>query len=300
MPHQKTAYIILGPTASGKSALALKWADYFKTSIISADSRQCFREMNIGVAKPSAGELAKVPHFFINHLSITEEVNVRLFEELAIAFAQKIFQQNDVIIIAGGTGLYIQAFCEGIDTMPDVDSAIRERLRNEFSEKGLYWLQQEVQKKDEAFWQRTDQKNPHRLLRALEIRESTGKSILDFQQNQLIQRNFRIIKIGLEYPREILYERIDKRVDEMVRNGLLHEVESLYPFRRNSALQTVGYKELFAFMDGLYSFEEAISKIKQHTRNYAKRQITWFKKDKEIFWLKGNEPIAIQTLENLK
>ncbi len=291
MPHEKTIYIILGPTASGKTVVAIELARFFKTSIISADSRQCFRELNIGVAKPTEEELAAVPHFFINNLSITEEVNARLFEESALAFTQKIFAKKNVAVMAGGTGLYIKAFCEGIDSMPEIDPGIREKLRNDFSKNGIEWLQDEVKKKDTLFWQQAEQDNPQRLLRALEIWESTGVSILNFYKNKKVERDFNIIKIGLEIPMPALYERINKRVDKMMQAGLLQEAETLLPYRHYAALQTVGYKELFEYMDGTYSLEEAIEKIKQHTRNYAKRQMTWFKKDKDIHWFRGDKQI---------
>ncbi len=290
MPHEKIVYIILGPTASGKTAVAIELARYFKTSIISADSRQCFRELNIGVAKPTVEELAAVPHFFINNLSITEEVNARLFEESALAFTQKIFAKSNTAVMAGGTGLYIKAFCEGMDSMPEIDPGIREKLRNDFSKNGIQWLQDEVQKKDTAFWKQSEQHNPQRLLRALEIWESTGISIIDFQKNKKTHRDFNIIKIGLEIPMPALYERINKRVDLMMQQGLLYEVENLLPYRNCAALQTVGYKELFEYMDGNYSIDLAVEKIKQHTRNYAKRQMTWFKRDKDIQWQNGNTP----------
>lgn len=299
MPHEKTIYIILGPTASGKTVVAIELARFFKTSIISADSRQCFRELHIGVAKPTVEELAAVPHFFINNLSITEEVNARLFEESALAFTQKIFAKKNVAVMAGGTGLYIKAFCEGIDSMPEIDPGIREKLRNDFSKNGIEWLQDEVKKKDTLFWQQAEQDNPQRLLRALEIWESTGVSILNFYKNKKVERDFNIIKIGLEIPMPALYERINMRVDKMMQAGLLQEAETLLPYRHYAALQTVGYKELFEYMDGTYSLEEAIEKIKQHTRNYAKRQMTWFKKDKDIHWFRGDKQIEISTLLTL-
>ena len=293
----KTIYIIAGPTASGKTAFAITLAKHLNTSIISADSRQCFRELNIGVAKPTAAELADVPHFFINNLSISEEVNARFFEEAALIFTQKIFEKKETAVMAGGTGLYIKAFCEGMDSMPGVDKEIREKLRYHFSKNGIQWLQEEVKKKDPAFWQQAEQQNPQRLLRALEIWESTGNSILDFQKRKKVQRNFSIIKIGLEIPMPDLYERINNRVDKMMQDGLLSEVESVLPFRHFAALQTVGYKEIFEYIDGKYSLQEAIEKIKQHTRNYAKRQMTWFKGDKEIHWFDGNAPIDFSIIK---
>lgn len=295
--QNKTIYVIAGPTASGKTAFAIALAKYLNTSIISADSRQCFRELNIGVAKPTAAELADVPHFFINNLSISEEVNARFFEDTALTFTQKFFEEKDVLIMAGGTGLYIKAFCEGMDSMPGVGKEIREKLRNDYAKNGIQWLQEEVKKKDPAFWQQAEQQNPQRLLRALEIWESTGTSIVAFQKSKKNQRDFKIIKIGLEIPMHTLYERINNRVDKMMQEGLLSEVESLLPFRHLAALQTVGYKEIFEYMDGKYSLQEAIEKIKQHTRNYAKRQMTWFKGDKEIHWFDGNAPIDFATFK---
>lgn len=290
----KTIYIILGPTASGKTAQAISLAQKLQTEIISADSRQCFREINIGVAKPSAAELEQIHHYFINNLSVTQDVHARLFEESAIAFVNQIFRKNDTAVMAGGTGLYIKAFCDGIDHMPEVKTETREKIRKDYLENGIQWLQNEVQIKDNAFWQQAEKDNPHRLLRALEIWETTGVSILEFQKKKKVERLFKIVKIGLELPMQILYERINNRVDKMMQEGLLQEVENVLPFRNYPALQTVGYKELFEYMDGKYALSDAVEKIKQHTRNYAKRQMTWFKKDKEIIWQSADSYIEIQ------
>ena len=293
----KTIYIIVGPTASGKTAHAIALAQQLQTEIISADSRQCSREMNIGVAKPTSEELETIPHFFINNLGVTEEVNAKVFEKSALVFAKKIFEKNDSAVMAGGTGLYIKAFCEGIDLMPEVENETREKLRKAYFENGIQWLQEEVQKKDDAFWQQAEKNNPHRLLRALEIWETTGTSILEFQKKEKIQRAFKIVKIGLELPMPVLYERINLRVEKMMQQGLLQEVENLLPYRNYPALQTVGYKELFEYLDGKCTLSEAVEKIKQHTRNYAKRQMTWFKKDQEIYWQSGDSPIKIQGIK---
>lgn len=293
----KTIYIIVGPTASGKTAHAIALAQQLQTEIISADSRQCYREMNIGVAKPTSEELETIPHFFINNLGVTEEVNAKVFEKSALVFAKKIFEKNDSAVMAGGTGLYIKAFCEGIDLMPEVENETREKLRKAYFENGIQWLQEEVQKKDDAFWQQAEKNNPHRLLRALEIWETTGTSILEFQKKEKIQRAFKIVKIGLELPMPVLYERINLRVEKMMQQGLLQEVENLLPYRNYPALQTVGYKELFEYLDGKCTLSEAVEKIKQHTRNYAKRQMTWFKKDQEIYWQSGDSPIKIQGIK---
>ena len=293
----KTIYIIVGPTASGKTAHAIALAQQLQTEIISADSRQCYREMNIGVAKPTSEELETIPHFFINNLGVTEEVNAKVFEKSALVFAKKIFEKNDSAVMAGGTGLYIKAFCEGIDLMPEVENETREKLRKAYFENGIQWLQEEVQKKDDAFWQQAEKNNPHRLLRALEIKETTGISILEFQKKEKVQRAFKIVKIGLELPMPVLYERINYRVEKMMQQGLLQEVENLLPYRNYPALQTVGYKELFEYLDGKCTLSEAVEKIKQHTRNYAKRQMTWFKKDQEIYWQSGDSPIKIQGIK---
>ena len=221
----------------------------------------------------------------------------KVFEKSALVFAKKIFEKNDSAVMAGGTGLYIKAFCEGIDLMPEVEKETREKLRKAYFENGIQWLQEEVQKKDDAFWQQAEKNNPHRLLRALEIKETTGISILEFQKKEKVQRAFKIVKIGLELPMPVLYERINLRVDKMMQQGLLQEVENLLPYRNYPALQTVGYKELFEYLDGKCTLSEAVEKIKQHTRNYAKRQMTWFKKDQEIYWQSGDSPIKIQGIK---
>lgn len=287
--QEKTIYIITGPTASGKTSLAIALAKHLDTAIISADSRQCFKELNIGVAKPAAQELSEVPHFFINQFHISEELSARLFEEQALAFTRKIFEKKQFLIMAGGTGLYIKAFCEGLDEVPDIDNTLRQNLRSAFEEKGLVWLQQEIRKKDPAFWEQAERMNPQRLLRALEVKEQTGQSLLKYQAHKKTKRDFKIIKIGIDLPRKLLYNNINARVDHMMQQGLLEEVKQLLPYRALPALRTVGYNELFAYLDGECTLDEAVEKIKQHTRNYAKRQLTWFRKDIFINWVKGNQ-----------
>lgn len=282
--NAKTVVIVCGPTAVGKTSLAIQLAEHFNTQIISADSRQCFKELNIGVAKPSADELRQVHHYFINSHSIHEEVNAASFEHYALQKVEKVFKQNDIAIMVGGTGLYIKAFCEGLDIIPNIPDEIRNSINQQYNTKGLVWLQNEIQTKDPLFWQTAEQQNPQRLMRALEVVEATGKSINSFRTGEKLQRPFNIIKIGLELHREDLYNRINQRVDKMLQDGLLEEVKDLIPFKELNALQTVGYKEFFDYFNSIFSLEQAVEELKKHTRHYAKRQMTWFKKDEQIQW----------------
>jgi tRNA dimethylallyltransferase len=284
-----TVIIIAGPTAVGKTSFAIDLAKHYQTEIISADSRQCYKEMKIGVARPSDEELSAIKHYFIASHSVTEDLNAGSFEKYALAAADEIFQKNKVAIMVGGTGLYIKAFCEGIDPMPVVPDAIRKQVIEGYEQKGLIWLQKELQQKDPAFWEVAEQQNPQRLMRALEVLYATGQSIMVYRTAKKIERPFRIIKIGLELPKEELHGRIHQRVDQMVADGLVAEVKTLLPYRAHNALQTVGYKEVFDHMDGNSSLEEAVTQIKTNTRQYAKRQMTWFKKDKEIEWMAPSE-----------
>ena len=285
-PQQPTVIVIVGPTAVGKTAFAIEVANHFNTSIISADSRQCYQELSIGVAKPTNTELAAAKHYFIGSHSINEEVNAGVFEKYALDAAAQIFQSNSVAVMVGGTGLYIKSFCEGIDAMPSIDPALRNSIIADYEKNGLARLQQEVQKNDPVYWnQTTEQNNPQRLMRALEMVLATGKSITHFQSAQKITRPFNIVKIGLSMPREILNARINSRVDAMMEEGLLQEVTSLLPNAHVNALQTVGYQEIFAHLRGEITLEDAVAQIKQHTRQYAKRQMTWFTKDNQIHWL---------------
>ena len=284
---QQKVIIIVGPTASGKTSLSLQLAAHYKTSIISADSRQCFHELNIGVAKPPGEALHAIKHYFINSHSIHDVVNAQVFETYALNAAQEIFKKNDVAIMAGGTGMYIKAFCDGLDEIPEVELSLREQIINAYKEKGLAWLQPEVQEKDPGFWVVAEQQNPQRLMRALEVVGSTGRSITAFRNNVNKERPFNIIKIGIDISKPQLHANIEKRTDEMVAEGLVEEVGSLYAFKHINALQTVGYKEIFEYMEGKFSLAEAVNQIKINTRQYAKRQLTWFRKDKTIHWLAG-------------
>jgi tRNA dimethylallyltransferase len=300
--NTKTVILITGPTASGKTSLALTTAQQYNTEIISADSRQCFIEMNIGVAKPSPEELAAVPHHFINSHSIHNDVNAATFAQYATRAAEKIFQQHDVLVMAGGTGLYIKAFLEGLDEIPAVPSSVRNDIQKQYEEKGLQWLQNEIRLNDPAFFAEGEIKNPQRLMRALEVKRVTGKSIKDFHRasGSGAAEKYRVLKFAIDLSREQLYENINNRVDKMIEDGLVEEVRSLLPFRTLNALQTVGYNELFDHFDGKISLNEAISKIKQNTRNYAKRQMTWFRKDKEIIWISGAETVILSEAKDLR
>jgi tRNA dimethylallyltransferase len=280
----KTCIIIVGPTAVGKTNIAIQLAQHFSTDIISADSRQCFKELNIGVAKPSSEELKLVKHYFINSHSIQEEMNTAIFEQYALKSINEIFKTKDVAIMVGGTGLYVKTFCHGIDEVPKVSPEIKEKVIADYEWEGLEWLQKEVEKVDPLYYSKGENKNPTRLMRALEVKLSTGKSILDFQTHNRKKRDFDIIKIGLDMPREVLYDRINARVNVMMQDGLEEEVKSLEQYKKLNALQTVGYRELFSYLEDDISLEYAVQMIKQNTRNYAKRQLTWFKADEQVQW----------------
>ncbi|MBV8253424.1 MAG: tRNA (adenosine(37)-N6)-dimethylallyltransferase MiaA [Chitinophaga sp.] len=286
---QKTVIVIAGPTASGKTAMAIRLAKLFNTSIISADSRQCYKEISIGTAKPSQEELAAVPHYFIDSHSIQEEVNAGMYEKLALQYCQEIFTSNDVAIMCGGTGLYIRAFAEGMDDMPQIPAEVRQAIMAQYEAQGISWLQEEIQRRDPDFYAIAEVHNPARLIRALEVLETTGKSITTFRTAVKRQRDFRIIKTVITLPKELLHENINKRVDLMAAAGLVAEVKSVLPYRTHNALRTVGYTEIFDYLDGKLSLEQALEDIKVHTRQYAKRQLTWFRKDKEYNWFDARE-----------
>lgn len=270
-------------------------AKHYATKIISADSRQCFKELNIGVAKPSPEELAIVPHYFINSHSIGQVVNAAVFEQFALEKVNDIFKDSDISIMVGGTGLYVKTFCTGIDEVPVITSGIRENITADYQSKGLEWLQQEVEKNDPVYYSTGEIQNPRRLMRALEVKLSTGKSIVDLQTQKKVFRDFEIIKIGLELPKEELYQRVNLRVDMMIKDGLVEEVRNLETVQTLNALQTVGYRELFGYFRGEISLDKAIEAIKINTRHYAKRQLTWFKKDTEINWCKPDiEQVLVQ------
>ncbi|HEY1020710.1 MAG TPA: tRNA (adenosine(37)-N6)-dimethylallyltransferase MiaA [Flavisolibacter sp.] len=296
MISKKKVIIIAGPTAVGKTAVGIAVAKHFGTEIISADSRQCYREMAIGVARPSKAELAEVPHHFIASHSIHEKLTAATFEAYALEKASEIFNRADDLVMVGGTGLYIKAFTDGMDAIPAVPADVHDRVLEGYRQNGLSWLQEKVQILDPQFFRQGEILNPQRLMRALEVVETTGKSILSFRTGEKKERPFAVIKIALELPREQLYQRINHRVDNMMEQGLLNEVRSLQPFHHLNALQTVGYKELFDHLAGKYSLAEAVEAIKRNTRHYAKRQLTWFRKDNEYRWLPPDATEVIRQL----
>ncbi len=292
-----TCIVIVGPTAVGKTSLAIEVAQHFHTKIISADSRQCFKELNIGVAKPSPRELDLVEHYFINSHSIQDEVNAALFEQYALEKVNDIFRNNNVAVMVGGTGLYVKAFCQGIDELPVIDHAIRQNIIAGYEAGGLEWLQKQVEKNDPVYYLKGEIKNPQRLMRTLEVKLSTGRSIMLFQTQQKKKRDFNIISIGLQLPKEQLHEKISRRVDAMMQAGLVEEVKQLLPYQKLNALQTVGYREIFAHLDGSVSLPDVAEMIKLNTRQYAKRQMTWFRKDKELVWC---EPETGQVMREIE
>lgn len=275
---------IVGPTAIGKTALSIKLAQYFKTEIISCDSRQFYKKMTIGTAVPEIEELAAAPHHFIQHKSISEEYNVGSFEKEAIAELNEMFKTNDVVIMVGGSGLYVNAVVNGLDEFPKVDKSIREELTNRLASEGIAPLQKQLLELDPISYHKIAIDNPQRISRALEICIGSGKPYSSFLNLKKNNRNFETISIGLTADREFIYDRINKRVDIMLQNGLLKEVKALLPHQELNALNTVGYKELFKYLSGEWEFDFAISEIKKNTRRFAKRQVTWFKRNKETTW----------------
>jgi len=285
----KTLIVITGPTASGKTAAAISLAMYYKTVILSADSRQFYREMSIGTAKPSWIELAEAKHYFIDSHSITDNFSVGDFEKQALGLLDELFQIHDIIILAGGSGLYIKALTDGFDDIPQADAATREKLNKLFAAKGIEPLQTKLQKVDPDYYAEVDLNNPQRIIRALEVYETTGKPFSSYRKAGVNKRPFNILKIALDMPRAVLYSRINQRVDMMVEQGLVTEARSLIFHRHQNALNTVGYTELFDHFDDKISLEKAIDQIKQNTRHFAKRQLTWFRKDTGIHWLKPED-----------
>ena len=280
MGEKKHLIVIGGATASGKTALAIRLAQHFSTEIVSADSRQFYREMNIGTAKPNELELALVKHHFINNLSIHTDYSVGDYEREAMRVLETIFEKKNVAIMVGGTGLYIKAVCEGLSEFPETPLSIRQEFQDLYEKEGIEILQKKLQEVDYKYFMQVDRDNPVRLIRALSVWKATGKPFSSFMQPVKPKRFFETIYISTDLPRPVLYKRINQRVEAMIYQGLVEEARSLYPFKNLNALQTVGYSELFEYFEDAVTFAEAIDKIKQHTRNYAKRQVTWFKKDK--------------------
>jgi len=287
--YNKTLIVILGPTAIGKTALSIKLARHFNTEIISSDSRQLFKEMKIGTAVPSIEELNSVKHHFIGNLSISDYYNVSKFEKEALHKLDDIFLKNNLAIMVGGSGLYIDAVCKGIDDLPDPDRKLRHEINEIFKSSGIETLQKKLKELDPEYYLIVDLKNPKRLMRAIEVCLQTGKTYTSLRKNKTGKRDFNIIKIGLNCEREKLFDRINLRVDKMINEGLLDEVKELYKHKNLNSLNTVGYKEIFDFLDNKTSFEQAIENIKTNTRRYAKRQLTWFKRDEVIKWFHPTE-----------
>lgn len=296
----KTLISIVGPTAIGKTALSIKLAQHFKTEIISADSRQFFKEMNIGTAVPSIEEQQAAKHHFIQHISIKDNYSVGDFERDAISKISEIHKKNYVAIMVGGSGLYVKAVTKGLDNFPDVDGNIRLELNERLKNEGLEALQKQLKDLDSIAYNSIAIDNPQRLIRALEICIGTGKPYSSFLTNPEKNRNFKTISIGLDAERSIIYDRINQRVDIMVKNGLLEEVKALLPYKHLNALNTVGYKELFKYFEGEWTLDFAISEIKKNTRRFAKRQLTWFRKDEAIAWFDYTSDInsIIKHIEN--
>ena len=284
-PGTKILLVILGPTASGKTELAIKLAQYLNTEIISADSRQFYRELSIGTAKPSENQLNAVRHHFIGNISITETYNISRFEKDVMQLLDNLFRNHDVVIMCGGSGLYIDAVCNGLDEQPENDILIRHNLIDEYREMGIGFLREELKRLDPEYYGQVDLSNPNRLIRALEVCRATGRPYSSFRKGTIRERAFRTVKIGLDISRQVLVEKINARTDTMIAEGLVDEVRALASFRHLNALNTVGYKELFDYLDEKLPLEDAIEKIKINTRRYAKRQVTWFRKDSDINWI---------------
>lgn len=300
MPSKKYLIVIGGPTASGKTKAAIKVANHFGVEIISADSRQFYREMNIGTAKPTKEELSRAPHHFVNNLSIKDSYTAGDYEREVIPFLDKLYESYDVAILTGGSGFFIQAVIEGLDDFPEVPQEIRDKNQKDFEEKGIKYLQKQVKKIEPEYYEIMENKNPHRLIRALSVYQASGKQFSSFLYQEPKNRNFEPIFICLEIERPVLYNRINERVDKMMNKGLLMEAKELHEYRHLTPLQTVGYTELFDFFEGKHSLKKAKELIKRNSRRYAKRQMTWFRK--KTYWNRfyAKDPDAIIKFVNIK
>ena len=290
---EKTLIVITGPTAVGKTALCLDIAKHFDIPIINADSRQIFRELKIGTARPTEEQMQEVKHYFVGILGLEDYYSASLFEQQVLELLDQQFQTHDYALMAGGSMMYIDAVCDGIDDIPTIDDATRDLMKKRLAEEGLEKLCEELKILDPDYYDIVDRQNPRRVVHALEICTMTGKPYTSFRKREKRERPFRIIKIGLNRPREELYERINRRVDQMMAEGLLDEVQSLYPRRSLNALNTVGYKELFDYIDGRWPLEEAVERIKGNTHRYARKQLTWYKKDEQIRWFHPDDKETI-------
>ncbi len=291
--NSRRLIVIVGPTGSGKSALSMHVAKHFQAPIISTDSRQFYRGIPIGTAQPTASDLAEVEHHFIACRDLDEDYNAGRYEHDALERLGELFERFDTVVAVGGSGLYIKALCEGLDTLPDVDDNVREELRREYQQCGLEPLLEELSRLDPDYFEVVDRQNSARVMRALEICRASGARYSSFRCGSTQQRDFEIIKIGLDLPREELYARINMRVDQMLDEGLEREVRGVYPMRDLNSLQSVGYRELFSYFDGEYDFSSAVELIKRNSRRYAKRQMTWFRRDLSIRWFREFSPSAV-------
>jgi len=298
--RNKYLITVVGPTAVGKTSLCLKIAKKFDTEIISADSRQFYRETNLGTAKPSIQELEEVKHHYIGHKSVFDTYDVKAFERDTLALLEGFYKEKDLAILTGGSGLFIDAICNGMDEIPDVDPELRQKLIGSYQENGIVFLQKELQLYDPVYFSEVDLNNPQRLMRALEVCMGTGKPYSSFRKKSKIQRPFQVIKIGLKREREELYGRIEQRMDAMIAQGLFEEAASLFEYRHLNALHTVGYTEIFGYLEGKYDKDEAIRLLKRNSRRYAKRQMTWFKRDADMTWFHPEQDSEIITFISKK
>lgn len=289
MSSAKTLIVITGPTAVGKTALCLDIAQHFGIPVINADSRQIYKELKIGTASPTIEQMRRVPHYFVGSPSLHDYYSASLFEQQVLEILQREFEHSDYALLTGGSMMYIDAVCNGIDEIPTVDDATREALKARLSSEGLEPLVEELRRLDPEYYEIVDKQNPRRVVHGLEICLMTGKTYTSFRKREKKERPFRIVKIGLNRDREELYNRINQRVDQMMTDGLLDEAQRLYPMRHMNALNTVGYKEMFAYIDGTWTLEEAVERIKGNTRRYARKQLTWYKKDEQIRWFHPDE-----------
>ena len=290
---KKTLIVITGPTAVGKTALCLDLAKHFGIPIINADSRQIYRELKIGTARPTEEQMQQVKHYFVGTLGLEDYYSASLFEQQVLELLSQLFQTHDYALMAGGSMMYIDAVCDGIDDIPTIDDETRALMKRRLAEEGLEQLCEDLKRLDPEYYEIVDRQNPRRVVHALEICTMTGQTYTSFRRREKRNRPFRIIKIGLNREREELYDRINQRVDEMMANGLLEEVKTMYPKRSLNALNTVGYKELFDYLEGRWTLDEAVERIKGNTRRYARKQLTWYKKDEQIHWFHPDERTTI-------
>ena len=287
--NRPTLIVVVGPTGSGKSALAVELAKHYGAPVISTDSRQVYRGLSIGTAQPTADELAAAKHYFIADREVEDNFNCGRYETEALALLEELFKTNRYVVAVGGSGLYVKALCEGMDSLPEADEEVRQMLKSRLKSEGIGSLVEELRRLDPKYAEEVDLCNPARVMRALEVCLTTGKPYSEQRSGTVAERWFNIVKIGTDMPRDVLYERIDRRVDMMVEEGLVEEARAMYPKRELNSLQTVGYREMFDYFDGTITLAEAIELVKRNSRRYAKRQLTWFRRDEEIGWFAPTE-----------